>query len=147
MAPKILGLKIGCKVLLLKNLNNLLVNDLRGNVVKLNDDSVGVVFNVSKKDITVNIKREIFTSFDPIDKRILAKRVQMPLKLAYAMTVHKAQGMSLQKVVVNYENCFQPGQIGVAVGRATSEVGLRLLNFKKHLVKPHSNFVNIKYVL
>lgn len=65
----------------------------------------------------------------------IAKRVQLPLKVAYAMTIHKSQGMSLEGVVVNCDNCSRPGQIGVAVGRAKSIDGLRVRNFKSSMCK------------
>lgn len=65
--------------------------------------------------MTSNIKKYSFTSFDPVNKSVLAKRHQPPLKPAYAITIHKAQGTSLKKVTVHCQNCTQPGQLGVAV--------------------------------
>ena len=95
------------------------------------------------KTITVNIQRCTFTTFDPVDKTVLAKRNQLPLKAAYAITVHKAQGMSLNTIVVHCEHCTQPGQIGVAVGRAVSLDGLRILNFTKYLCREHPSSVSL----
>ncbi|XP_033755719.1 ATP-dependent DNA helicase PIF1-like [Pecten maximus] len=138
LAPKNLALKVGCPVMLVKNLSDKLVNGLRGVVTALDTYSVDVKFILHDKDITSNIKTTKFTTFDLVDKTILAKRVQLPLKVAYAITVHKSQGMSLHNVVVNCENCYQAGQVGVAVGRAVSITGLRVLNFKKSLCKSHS---------
>ncbi|KAK6178390.1 hypothetical protein SNE40_013185 [Patella caerulea] len=135
LAPKKLGLKVGCRVMLVKNVNDVLVNDLRGTVVELNNESVDIEFVLEKKHITCNISATIFTIFDPVDKAVVAKRVQLPLKLAYGITIHKSQG--LEKVTVNCEHCFQPGQLGVAVGRAMSVDGLKVVNFTKYLWKKH----------
>lgn len=67
--------------------------------------------------------------------------MQLPLKLADAITMHKAQGMTLSNVVVNCQNCVQPGQIGVAIGRAETVEGLRVVNFKKSMCRKHSSHV------
>ncbi|CAC5387708.1 PIF1 [Mytilus coruscus] len=141
LAPKNLGLKVGCRVMLVRNLSDTLVNGLCGTVNQLNSDSVDVKFIISNKLSTVTLKPVVFTTYDPADKVFLAKRTQIPLKLAYAITVHKAQGMSLKRVVVNCEYCFQPGQIGVAVGRAEQVDGLRVRNFKKSMCRKHPSHV------
>lgn len=59
------------------------------------------------------IKPVVFTTFYPLDKITVAKRTQLTLKLEYAMTVHKSQGMTLKNLNVNCENCYQPDQVGV----------------------------------
>ena len=137
LAPKNLGLKVNCPVMLVKNLSDTLVNGLRGTVIQMNDNSVDVKFEFERKTLTVNVSPTSFTTFDPVDKVIIAKRVQLPLKVAYAITIHKSQGMTLEKVVVNCQNIMQPGQLGVAVGRATSVSGLKVVKFQKHFCKKH----------
>lgn len=59
---------------------------------------------------------------------MLATRIQIPIKVAYALTIHKSQGMTLKNVIVNCQSCFQPGQLGVAFGRAVSVAGLNIVN-------------------
>ena len=48
-------------------------------------------------------------------------------------------------MTLHCENCVQPGQIGVAIGRVTSSDGLRILNFKQSLCKPHPSYVRDFY--
>ncbi|CAG2187273.1 PIF1 [Mytilus edulis] len=137
LAPKNLGLKLGCPVMLIKSLNDILVNGLCGTVTKLNTDSVEVKFTLEHKTLTVTIAKEVFTTFDPVDKIVLAKRVQLPLKVGFAITIHKAQGMTIENLVVDCNNSIQPGQLGVAIGRAVSIQGLRVINFRKSLCRKH----------
>lgn len=59
---------------------------------------------------------------------MLATRIQIPIKVAYALTIHKSQGMTLKNVSVNCQSCFQPRQLGVAFGRAVSVAGLKIVN-------------------
>ncbi|CAC5360531.1 PIF1 [Mytilus coruscus] len=69
LAPKHFGLKVGCPVMLLKNLTNKLVNGLRGTVVQMNSASVDVKFEIEERTFTTNIKKYTFTTFDPVDKK------------------------------------------------------------------------------
>ncbi|MES1908724.1 MAG: hypothetical protein MHM6MM_009682 [Cercozoa sp. M6MM] len=70
--------------------------------------------------------------WDPKKRRVdvLVARHQIPLKLAYALTVHKAQGMSLSKLQVSLGDVFERGQSYVALSRATALRGLRVLSFR-----------------
>ena len=67
------------------------------------------------------------------------------MKLGYSITIHKSQGMSLDSVVVHCDNISFPGQLGVAVGRATSTEGLQVLNFRSHYIKQHPVTVDAFY--
>lgn len=140
---QILYLKIGAPVILIVNLSSKLVNGLRGVVKKLNKDSVVVNFESIQKEETIFPYR--FSVFCPEVQRDVASRQQMPLKLAFALTVHKAQGMSLPKVVIDCRNMHNPGQIGVAVGRATHKDGLQIINYSDHLLKLHPEHISSFY--
>ena len=69
---------------------------------------------------------------------ILAKRVQVPLILAWALSIHKAQGQTIERIKVDLGKVFEKGQAYVALSRATSQVGLQVLRFdpKKVMVHP-----------
>ena len=77
----------------------------------------------------MSIRLFTFAVYDPRVNCNLASRRQVPLKAAFAMTVHKAQGMTLDCVAVDCHLINRPGQLGVAIGRATSLTRLQLTNF------------------
>ena len=62
----------------------------------------------------------------------VARRVQLPVRLAWAMTIHKSQGLSLDRVTVWLHGCYSPGQAYVALSRARTVEGLRVCGAKGH---------------
>ena len=101
-APKELHLKVGCPIMLLKNLSEKLVNGIRGTVQTLNKDSVIVQFtSMNSEPHTVQLKPEPFTVFSSLDNKVIATRRQIPICLAFSVTIHKAQGLTLQRVEVD----------------------------------------------
>ena len=137
LAPKHFGVKVSAPVMLLANLSDTLVNGLIGKVDAIEENVVHVEFSVQGKQELVHVERYKFTKFDPITKTCVASRLQFPLKLAFAITIHKSQGMSIPYVEIDCKFVNQPGQIGVAVGRAQTIDGLCVKNFKKSCCKRH----------
>ena len=131
---KILRLKVDSPVVLVKNLTRTLVNGLQGTVVRLDDD--GPVVDLLGHP-AVKITPCSFSLYDCVGNTIVAARIQLPLALAYALTVHKAQGMTLDYVCIHCRNMHQAGQIGVAVGRARSTDGLQVVDFRPQLLSHH----------
>lgn len=122
-APKYLVLKNNCKVMLIANLSSKLVNGSMGKVCELREDSCIVDFDGVGQ---ITIGTYVFSSYSQQLAQTIATRTQLPLKLAYAITMHKAQGMNLKEVSVDCRMASQPGQLATAVGRAKTSQGLQL---------------------
>lgn len=69
---------------------------------------------------------------------VIAKRVQVPLILAWALSIHKAQGQTLERVKVDLGKVFEKGQAYVALSRATNQGGLCVQRFDPRKVMVHS---------
>jgi ATP-dependent DNA helicase PIF1 len=83
----------------------------------------------------VTIKLADWTIED--DGRVIAQISQYPLRLAWAITVHKSQGMSLDAVEVDLSKSFEPGMGYVALSRVRTLAGLSILGMNQHALKVH----------
>lgn len=72
---------------------------------------------------------------------VQASRSQIPLILSWALSIHKAQGQTLQRVKVDLSKAFEKGQAYVALSRATSMAGLRVLGFHPSRVMAHDKVI------
>ncbi len=124
-----LTLKEGVPVLFTVNKWGKYANGERGIVHKIEDDYI----IVEKESIFVRVERHDFELLDmksdekgKIKSVKLATLSQFPLKLAYAVTIHKSQGMSIDNLVCNVDNIFAPSQFYVAISRAINPKNLRL---------------------
>lgn len=70
------------------------------------------------------INKETFTI--NLGQRIFAERIQIPLDLAWAISVHKSQGMTVDQAELHLKNTFEYGQVYVALSRVRSRNGLSL---------------------
>lgn len=71
----------------------------------------------------------------------LLSRTQIPLVAAWAMTVHKAQGMTLERVIVDLRHSFEPGQEYVALSRAETLGGLKVEGLRRRAIPPNEEVV------
>ncbi|ODH21035.1 hypothetical protein ACO22_05738 [Paracoccidioides brasiliensis] len=178
----ILQLKKGAQVMLIKNMDESLVNGSLGKVVAFMDEArfdyysksdenfagdqgyadrsaqtMSKLKSFENKNGTVNPKGlwpvVCFVQPDGTERHLLcqpetwkielpngevrAQRTQVPLILAWALSIHKAQGQTLQRVKVDLGRVFEKGQAYVALSRAVSQAGLQVSRFDPRRVMVH----------
>uniref|UniRef100_A0A8C3H618 ATP-dependent DNA helicase PIF1 n=1 Tax=Chrysemys picta bellii TaxID=8478 RepID=A0A8C3H618_CHRPI len=128
-------LKPGAQVILTKNLDvsRGLVNGARGVVVEFETEGKGLPRVRFLCGVTEVIRLERWVFKGP--SGIYLSRQQLPLKLAWAISIHKSQGMSLDCVEISLSRVFESGQAYVALSRARSLEGLRVLDFDPNVVR------------
>jgi ATP-dependent DNA helicase PIF1 len=134
MAPETLQLCIGAQVMLLKNLDipNGLANGSRGIVLGFVSDMPKVRFlNGEERIIDYNI-----WEVEENGKEILRAK-QVPLKVAYAISIHKSQGCSLDYAEIDLSNIFEYGQAYVALSRVKSLEGLSIIDIDYDYINAH----------
>lgn len=126
LTPKVLRLKPGAKVMFTVNRpDDGFVNGQTGEVVSIGIASVVVLTEGS--ELEVSPYRWRYDSTDPGT----AWFEQLPLRLAYAMTIHKAQGLTLDSAFVDVRAAREPGQAYVALSRVRTLAGLHLKDWPK----------------
>ena len=132
---KTLELKKGAQIMFVKNDPTgaqRFFNGKIGVVSKLTNNSIEVTFNDTGKSINVdayewqNLKYVLNETTNEIEEEITGTFKQFPIKLAWAITVHKSQGLTFDKAIVDIGSAFAPGQVYVALSRLRSLNGLVL---------------------
>jgi ATP-dependent exoDNAse (exonuclease V) alpha subunit len=135
LSPETLYLKIGATVMFTKN------NPKKGFV----NGTVGTIEAFDKEDgyPIVKIKSGQCIKVDPVsweielNGKILAQITQLPLRLAWAITVHKSQGMNLDEAIMDLSKVFEFGQGYVALSRVRRLSGLYLLGWNERTFQVH----------
>jgi len=124
LAQEKLALKKGAKVMFVKNnFDAGYVNGTLGEIAYFDvDDGLPVVSTYNGKTIKAGLATWIIEE----DDKIKAQVDQIPLRLAWAITVHKSQGMNLDSAEVDLSKCFEEGMGYVALSRLRSLDGLKL---------------------
>lgn len=124
--PAELVIKVGCKVMFLQNdPQKRWVNGTRGTVVEISPDKI-TVEKGSWRHVTVE-KTQF--ALQNADGNIVASMINFPLNLAYATTIHKSQGATLDEIWVDLSRLWEPGQAYVALSRLRNGEGLKLLGW------------------
>ncbi len=130
-----LELKLGAQVMFTKNDysgENRYFNGKIGIISKLNKEEIEVSFLDGSDSTFVepytweNKKFSVNKDTNEIEEETVGTFKQYPLKLAWAITIHKSQGLTFDKAIIDVENAFAPGQIYVALSRLRSLDGLIL---------------------
>ena len=185
MAPQSITLKKGAQVMLIKNLDDSLVNGSTGRVLAFMDERTYDHYvededqfqpldaadidsenaNAAREKLKSMYNKEGLTSTSQLwpvvrfnlndgtfrdllcvretwknelpNGEIQAQRCQIPLILAWALSIHKAQGQTLERVRVDLGNIFEKGQAYVALSRATTQEGLQIMRFDPRKVMAH----------
>ncbi len=144
-----LKLKTGAQVMFLKNDNEgkQYFNGKLGIVTELDQHCIKVKCKDAPEDIEVkksewqNINYKINPETNEISEEVLGSFIQYPLRLAWAITIHKSQGLTFDKIIIDAEKAFAKGQVYVALSRCTSLEGLVLKTpVYKNFLGPHKDF-------
>ena len=130
-----LELKVGAQVMFVKNDPNpekAFFNGKIGRLVDYDEDEGTLTVESEGEHITVprlkwqNMEYTINAENQEIEENEIGSFTQIPLRLAWAVTIHKSQGLTFDKVIVDAGQAFAHGQVYVALSRCTSLEGLVL---------------------
>jgi ATP-dependent exoDNAse (exonuclease V) alpha subunit len=129
-----LELKVGAQVMFIRNDitgEKKYFNGKLGEISALDDNEIKVVLNGSEREITV--KREVWEqkkyfldTEKNIKEEVLGSFEQFPIKLAWAVTIHKSQGLTFDNVIIDAGKSFTAGQVYVALSRCRTLEGIVL---------------------
>ncbi len=132
LAPAILYLKIGAEVMFLKNnFEKGYVNGTRGKVYNFLSDGTPIIKLSNRTEVSV-IPEEWIIEENGKKKAFIS---QLPLRLAWAITIHKSQGMSLDRAEIDLSKTFAYGMGYVALSRVRTLSGVRLVGFNREALK------------
>ncbi|HUR66079.1 MAG TPA: helix-turn-helix domain-containing protein, partial [Chitinophagaceae bacterium] len=150
-AEEVLHIKAGAQVMFIKN-------DLADRGKRYFNGKIGIVTRLEENKIFVqchdeeeievcrerwdNIRYSVNKTSLAMDEELLGSFSQYPLRLAWAITIHKSQGLTFEKAIIDAGEAFAPGQVYVALSRCTSLQGLIL----KSKLKTSSLFTDQRIV-
>ena len=131
-----LELKLGSQIMFVKNdyssefSKRRYYNGKIGKIISLDDERIIVRCIGEDNDIEVpryewhNYKYEINKETKAIEEKVIGTFEQYPIKLAWAITIHKSQGLTFDKVIINSNRAFASGQVYVAMSRCKTLEGI-----------------------
>lgn len=125
LCPEDLELKIDAEVMFCaNNFKEGFVNGTRARVVRFSNAGNPVVLTTDGAEISV--QQHTWRTYNDAGRYVVAEVSQYPLRLAWAVTVHKSQGLSLDSAIIDLSQAFTPGMGYVALSRVRSLEGLYL---------------------
>lgn len=130
-----LEFKVGAQVLFIKNdasPEKLYFNGKIGQVTRISKDEIYVKCPTDLEEIKVtavewdNVKYSLNEGTKEVEEDVVGTFSQFPLKLAWAITIHKSQGLTFERVIIDAQSAFAHGQVYVALSRCTSFEGIVL---------------------
>ena len=138
-AQNVLNLKVGAQVILVRNIDvkNNLANGSRGVIIAFENQYDNLTDRIQMLPVVHFSTGETYVvGYHDFQTRldvdgITVQRRQIPLQLGWGMTIHRAQGMTLDKIIIDLPVSFAPGHAYVAFSRVKTLDGLSLERFKK----------------
>jgi DNA-binding CsgD family transcriptional regulator len=135
LAPQELRLKAGAEVMFVKNaVDGSYVNGTRGVVASFDSEEGWPIIRTLENDLITASPQEWKYEENGV---IRATITQVPLRLAWAITIHKSQGMTLDTAEIDLGDAFEPGMGYVALSRLRSLRGLKLMNLNATALQVH----------
>lgn len=141
-----LQLKKGAQVMFIRNDTSEDRRYYNGKIVtvkEVNEESITVILNDGEelqleKETWDNIRYSYNQVDDKIDEEKLGAFSQYPVRLAWAVTIHKSQGLTFEHAIIDAGESFAPGQVYVALSRCTSLDGMVLHSkIERHAISTH----------
>jgi len=136
LAPEILELKLNTEVMFVaNNFVSKYANGTRGKVVGFDDDTDMPIIQIQGSQRKVTAEENTWNIEE--DGKVRASVTQLPLRLAWAITIHKSQGMSLDSALIDLSQTFTYGMGYVALSRVRTLGGLYLIGLNAMALKLH----------
>jgi hypothetical protein len=128
-ADQQLHIKVGAQVMFIRNDRSgdkLYYNGMLAIVISMEEDSISVLPSGETNEIKVeretwkNIRYSLSESTKRIEEEVLGTFKQFPLRLAWAITIHKSQGLTFNRAIIDAGESFAPGQVYVALSRLSN---------------------------
>ena len=148
----VIQIKEGARIIICKNMQDHdLVNGSQATLLKINlKQNTALIRTDDGREILLApelfTRKQIKTSPTGIVTwHNIISMYQFPFKCAYALTIHKSQGMSINQLEIDCRGIFEAGQFYVALSRATDPTKIRLLNFNRNYVRISNEQLRIYY--